>query len=107
MSAKGQARTTTKGTVSAAVAKPLRAQYEAAEQPRGPAEVGDLAAISWRSRGDPNAQVQNGGRWSFALDRKSGFALPLGRGFWDSLFGTARSRGWELSVYEQDRMRLL
>ena len=45
--------------------------------------------------------AQNGGRWRFALDQRSGFALPLGRDFWDSLFGRARSRGWQLRVYEQ------
>ena len=48
--------------------------------------------------------VQNGGQWRFELDSKSGFALPLGREFWDSLFGRARSQGWQLSVYEQDWM---
>lgn len=55
--------------------------------------------------------VHNGGRWRFALDRRSGFALPLGRAFWDNLFGRARAQGWQLSVYEQARksyaMRLL
>ena len=48
--------------------------------------------------------VHNGGRWRFALDKPSGFALPLGRAFWDSLFGRARAQGWQLSVYEQARM---
>ena len=62
-----------------------------------------MAHNRYWSASTPYAQ-QNGGAWPFELDRRSGFAVPLGRGFWEHLFARARRRGWNLVTYEQDWM---
>ena len=100
-----------KGPETRGVPRPGVAQWASlrAVFPRG---LGAIARnTSWAlmahnrywSSSTPYAEA-NGGQWPFALDRSSGFAVPVGRPFWDELFARSRRRGWGLATYEQDWM---
>ena len=103
-----------KGPETAGVPRPGVARWEPMRTifPSGEDGFGALAnATGWGlmahnrywSASTPYAR-QNGGEWPFEVDRATGFAVPLGRAFWDHLFGRARERGWRLATYEQDWM---
>ena len=103
-----------KGPETAGVPRPGVARWEPMRTifPSGEDGFGALAnATGWGlmahnrywSASTPYAR-QNGGEWPFEIDRATGFAVPLGRAFWDHLFGRARERGWRLATYEQDWM---
>jgi hypothetical protein len=99
------------GVLPRGVPRPGVTRWEATAEafPRGLGYVAAATGLAlmahnrYWSAFTPYAAV-NGGEHDFVVDKGSGFALPVGRAFWDGLWARARRRGWGLVTYEQDWM---